>query len=68
MRKRGERGMAAFLSEGTRGKGGKIPSLLCLNSNKTDDGLVGTEKAGRVRAEGDEASAVEGCRAYERKT
>ena len=66
MRKGGERGMAAFLSE-RRGKGGQIPSLPSLNSNKTDDGLVGIEEAGRVRAGGDEASAVEGCRAYERK-
>ena len=38
-----------------------------MNSNKTDDGLVEIEEAGRVRAGGDEASAVEGCRAYERK-
>ena len=67
MRKEGERGMAMFLSEGTRSKGGQIPSLPNMNSNKTDDGLVGTEEAGGVRAGGDEASAVEGCRAYERK-
>ena len=38
-----------------------------MNSNKTDDGLVGTGEAGGVRAGGDEASAVEGYRAYERK-
>ena len=38
-----------------------------MNSNKTDDGLVRTEEAGGVRAGGDEASAVEGCRAYEGK-
>ncbi|RVX00233.1 hypothetical protein CK203_026687 [Vitis vinifera] len=38
-----------------------------LNSNKTDDGLVGTEEAGGVQVGGEEASAVEGCRAYERK-
>ena len=58
--------MVAFLSKGTRGKGGQIPSLPNLNSNKTDNGLVGTKEAG-VRARGDEASAVEGYRAYERK-
>ena len=38
-----------------------------MNSNKTDDGLVGTKEAGGVRAGGDEASVVKGCRAYERK-
>ncbi|RVX10321.1 hypothetical protein CK203_016096 [Vitis vinifera] len=67
MRKEGERGMAMFLSEGTRSKGGQIPSLPNMNSNKTDDGLVGTEEAGGVRAGGDEASAIEGYRAYKRK-
>ena len=67
MRKGGERDMATFLSEGTRGKGGQIPSLPNMNSNKTDDGLVGTEETGGVRAEGDEASAIEGYRAYKRK-
>ena len=38
-----------------------------MNSNKTDDGLVGTKETGGVRAGGDEASVVKGCRAYERK-
>ena len=67
MRKGGERGMAVFLSKGTRGKGGQFPSLPSLNSNKTDSGLVGTEEAGGNRVGGDEASAVVGCQAYERK-
>ena len=67
MRKGEERGMAVFLSEGTRGKGGQFPSLPSLNSNKTDSGLVGTREAGGDRVGGDEASAVVGCRAYERK-
>ena len=34
---------------------------------KMDDGPIGTEEAGGVRASGDEVSADEGCRAYERK-
>ena len=67
MRKGEERGMAVFLSEGTRGKGGQFPSLPSLNSNKTDSGLVRTREAGGDRVGGDEASAVVGCRAYERK-
>ncbi|KAJ9678125.1 hypothetical protein PVL29_022886 [Vitis rotundifolia] len=53
MRKGGERGMD--------------PSMPSLNSKKMDDGPVGTKEAGGDRAEGDEVSIVEGCRAYERK-
>ncbi|KAJ9688892.1 hypothetical protein PVL29_014509 [Vitis rotundifolia] len=66
-RKGRERGMAVSLAEGTRGKGDQAQSLPSLNSNKMDDGPGEKEEAGRVRAEGDEAYAVEGGRAYERK-
>lgn len=59
--------MAVVLAEGTRSKGEQVQSSLSLNSNKTDDGLVEEKGAGGVRARGDEASTVEGCRAYERK-
>ncbi|KAJ9687650.1 hypothetical protein PVL29_016221 [Vitis rotundifolia] len=53
-------------------KGGKrgmvvVQSLPNSNSNKTDDGPVEKKEAGGERARGDKASAVEGCRAYERK-
>ena len=64
LRKGGERGMAVLLSEGTHGKGCQLPSLPCLNSNKTVDE---TEEAGRDRVGGHESTAVVGCRAYERK-
>ncbi|KAJ9685132.1 hypothetical protein PVL29_017244 [Vitis rotundifolia] len=66
-RKGGERGMAVVLAEGTRSKGEQVQSSLSLNSNKTVDGPVEEKGAGGVRAGGDEASAAEGCRAYERK-
>ncbi|KAJ9693367.1 hypothetical protein PVL29_012220 [Vitis rotundifolia] len=66
-RKGGERGMAVVLAEGTHSKGEQVQSSPSLNSNKTDDGPVEEKGAGGVRAGGDEASAVEGCRAYERK-
>ncbi|KAJ9687807.1 hypothetical protein PVL29_013850 [Vitis rotundifolia] len=66
-RKGGERGMAVVLAEGTCSKGEQVRSSLNLNSNKTVDGPVEEKGAGEVRAGGDEASAAEGCRAYERK-
>ncbi|KAJ9701248.1 hypothetical protein PVL29_006548 [Vitis rotundifolia] len=67
MRKGGERGTTVVLAEGTCSKGEQVQSSPSLNSNKTDDGPVEEKGAGGVRAGGDEASAVEGCRAYERK-
>ncbi|KAJ9688884.1 hypothetical protein PVL29_014501 [Vitis rotundifolia] len=66
-RKGGERGMVVFHAGGTLGKGEQVHSLPSLNSNKTDDGPVEKEEAGGIRAGGDDASAVDGCRAYERK-
>ncbi|RVW36881.1 hypothetical protein CK203_103178 [Vitis vinifera] len=60
---------------GTRGKSGQdagnswilSPSMPSLNSKKMDDEPVGIEEAGGIRASGDEISAYEGFRAYERK-
>ena len=66
-RKGGERGMVVVLAEGTRSKGEQVQSLPNSNSNKTDDGPVEKKEAGGERAGGDEASAVEDCRTYERK-
>ncbi|KAJ9705620.1 hypothetical protein PVL29_003607 [Vitis rotundifolia] len=66
-RKGGERGMAVVLAEGTRGKGEQVQSSPSLNSNKMDDGPVEKKEVGRERAKGEEASAIKGCWAYERK-
>ena len=59
--------MAVVFAEGTRSKGEQVQSLPNSNSNKTDDGPVEKKEAGGERAGGDEASAVEDFRAYERK-
>ncbi|RVW73407.1 hypothetical protein CK203_052989 [Vitis vinifera] len=61
LRKGGERGKVVLLSMGTRGKGCQLPSLSCLNSNKTADRLDGIEEAVEDRAGGDEAIADVGC-------
>ncbi|RVW92839.1 LINE-1 retrotransposable element ORF2 protein [Vitis vinifera] len=66
-RKGEERGMAVVVAEGTRSKGVQAQSLPNLNSNKKDVGPVEKKEGGGERAGGDEASAVEDCRAYERK-
>ncbi|KAJ9709584.1 hypothetical protein PVL29_001187 [Vitis rotundifolia] len=63
----GRKGMAVVLAEGTRSKGEQVQSLPSLNSNKTDDGLVEEKEAGGERVGGDEAFAVGGCWACERK-
>ena len=52
MRKGGERGMVAFLLERTCGKGGQIPSLPSLNSNKMDNGLLELRKREELGSEG----------------
>ena len=67
--------MAVVFPVGTRGKSGQdagnswilSPSMPSLNSKKMDDEPVGIEEAGGIRASGDEISAYEGFRAYERK-
>ncbi|KAJ9678119.1 hypothetical protein PVL29_022880 [Vitis rotundifolia] len=66
-RKGGERGKAVSIAGGTRGKGVLAQSLPSLNSNKMEDGPGEKEEAGGDGAEGDEASATEGGRAFERK-
>ncbi|RVW81340.1 putative mitochondrial protein [Vitis vinifera] len=58
--------MAAFLSE-RRGKGGQIPSLPSLNSNKTEMGLSELRKREELGPEGTRPLCCKGCRAYERK-
>ena len=67
LRKGGERSKVVLLSMGTRGKGCQLPSLSCLNSNKTGDRLDGIEETVEDKVGGDEAIADVGCWAYERK-
>ena len=66
-RKGEERGMVVVLAEGTRSKGEQVQSLPNSNSNKTGVGPVEKKEAGEERVGGDEVSAVEDYRAYERK-
>ncbi|KAJ9682271.1 hypothetical protein PVL29_018244 [Vitis rotundifolia] len=66
-RKGGERGKAVSIPGGTRGKGVLAQSLPSLNSNKIEDGPGEKKEVGGDGAEGDEASTVEGGRAFERK-
>ncbi|KAJ9700869.1 hypothetical protein PVL29_006278 [Vitis rotundifolia] len=66
-RKGGERGKVVSIAGGTRGKGVLAQSLPSLNSNKMEDRPGKKEEAGGDGVEGDEASAVEGGRAFERK-